>query len=272
MGVRDVNVFAMYGEWKHVGDVSAPLFPSNGIQLLASAIGSDTVTTSGSQKLHTIAQSNTLSSVTVEKNIGGYQSLQFAGAKIGKYSIKASAGDTAAEFTASMTAKSATVLDTPSAISVTNESPFTFAEASLATFFTDTNLIQVTSVNIDIENGLKPTYTFNGSHNLQFLTPVTRKITGSIEVIFDSLDDTDWGYYNKLMNGTQGALTFSLTHVSGAAITITLPQINLSKYADAIKLEDVVMTTLDFEASYDLALGTPYTIGATILNNVSTAY
>ena len=126
MGVRDVNVFALYGEYKRAGDVSAPLFPSNGIQFLVSAIGADTVTSAGTGKyLHTIAQSNTLSSLTIEKNIGGYQSLQFAGSRVGKYSLKMAAGDSPAEFTASIISKSATILDTPSSpISVVNESPF----------------------------------------------------------------------------------------------------------------------------------------------------
>lgn len=272
MGIRDVNVFALYGEYKHAGDVSAPFFPTNGLELFVAAIGSDTVTSAGGGKyLHTIAAANSLNSMTVEKNIGGYQSLQFAGSKVGKYNVKASAGDNAVEFTASLVSKSATVLDTPSSpISVVNESPFVFAEAELSVFG-NTNLIQVTSVSIDIENGLKPTYTFNGSHDLQFLTPLTRKVTGQIQVVFDSLDDTDWGYYTKLMNGTQGSLNVSFTHPSGQAMTITLPQINLSKYADDIKMDNVVMSTLDFEASYDLATATA-SIGATVTNLVSTAY
>ena len=272
MGVRDVNVFALYGEYKRAGDVSAPFFPTNGVSMFVAAIGTDTVTSaSGGKYLHTISAANSLPSLTIEKNIGGYQSLQFAGAKIGKYSVKASTGDTPVEFSASVISKSAAILDTPSSpISVVNESPFVFAEATLS-MFGDSNIVSVTSVSIDIENGLKPTYTFNGSHDLQFLTPLTRKVTGQIQVVFDSLNDTDWGYYLKMMAGTQTSLTVSFTHPTGQAMTITLPQINLAKYADDIKLDNVIMSTLDFEASYSLATAAP-SIGATVTNSVSTAY
>jgi len=272
MGVRDVNVFALYGERKNAGDISAPLFPSNGIELLVAAIGTDgTPTSSGSQYVHTISPANALPSLTIEKNIGGYQSLQFPGSKIDKYTLKLGASDTEAEFTASVISKSVAVLDTPSTpISITNESPFVFAEATLSLF--GTTVSQVSNISLDIENGLKPTYTFNGSHDLQFLTPVTRKISGQMDVVFDSLDDDTWGYFTKMQNQTQGALSFTLAHPSGASIVITLNQINISKYADALKLEDVVMSTLDFEASYSLTSSPPASIGAVITNSVSTQY
>jgi len=44
MGVRDLHVFNMQGEEKFEGAVEGPLFPSNAIQLLVAAIGTDAVT------------------------------------------------------------------------------------------------------------------------------------------------------------------------------------------------------------------------------------
>ena len=363
MGVRDVNVFALYGQRKNTGDISAPFYPTNGASLWTAAMGADGgalgstggygvvpgsgVTTSNSTTLsaavgsvgatsvsitsatgyvqggyividvnntttpttseirkisnvsgttitldsalnfthangaavkfiaaaasplnftHTILSTNTLPSLTVEKNIGGYQSIQFAGSRVGKYNLKLAAGDSPAEFSASIVSQTPTVLTSPSPISVVNESPFVFAEATLG-LFGNSNVAQVMSVNLDLENGLKPTYTFNGSHDLQFLTPLTRKVTGQIEVVFTSLNDADWGYYTKMQNQTQGSLTLTMAHPSsGSSFTISLPQINIAKYADALKLEDVVMTTLDFEASYALGAAVPSTISSTMTN------
>ena len=228
---------------------------------------------------HTVLQGNNLPSLTVEKNIGGYQSLQFTGTKIDKYTLKAAASDTAVEFTAGLMAKTYTVLDNPTAISVINELPFVFAEATLSLNFgygSSVQVSQVSNVNLDIENGLKPTYTFNNTHDLQFLTPVTRKISGQIDVVFTSLDDSTWGYFNLMQNQVQGSLSLTFTHPTGSvpnpnpspgySITISLPAVNFSKYADALKLEDVVMTTLDFEAAYNIGGTPPQTIAATIVD------
>jgi len=372
MGIRDVNVFALYGERKNTGDISAPFFPTNGTQLFVASIGYDggsaspalsgygitfasgttatnsttiatgspvtagqttitltsasgyvvggymqvdvnnttTPTTAEVRKVvsvasnvvtvdtaftfshlagatvtfasvvgqtplfsHQILPGNTLPSMTVEKNIGGYQSLQFTGSRVGKYGLKVGAGDSSADFTASLISKGVNVLNTPSSpISVVNESPFVFAEATL-TAFGDT-ISQVSNIGLDVENGLKPTYTFNGNHDLQFLTPLTRKITGQMAVVFDSLNDADWGYYSKMQNQIQGSLTLSLVHPTtpGAGITISLNQINIAKYADDIKLEDVIMSTLDFEASYALGANPPASISAVVTNGTWLPY
>jgi hypothetical protein len=448
MGIRDVNVFALYGTRKNAGDVSAPFFPTNGALMLAAAMGYDggsagtglltgygvvagpSATTSNANTLsgstsvgatsvtltsasgyvqngyiqidvnvaggttaevrkitnvssntltldsalnfahasgvatkfisatnpsftHTLLSGNNLPSMTIEKNIGGYQSLVFTGSRVGKYGLKLAAGETPAEFSASIISKGVSIYNAnttpvsitgasintttaiatyavsshsfvpgdfvtvsgstgtgtgfnvtgavltttnttftmsntnttnvtyvsgasavskaPSAVSVVNESPFVFAEATVTLQFVGGNsniVAQVVSIGIDIENGLKPTYTFNNSHDLQFLTPVSRKVAGQMEVVFTSLDDADWGYYSQMQNQVQGSLSISLTHPTnpGYGMTISLPQINIAKYADGLKLEDVVMSTLDFEASYALGNAIPSTITATITN------
>jgi hypothetical protein len=272
MGVRDVNVFSLRGEFKNAGDISAPFFPTNGLEILAAAIGTDTVSGSAPHYHHTFAPANILNSLTVEKNLGGFQSLQFVGTKVGKYSIKATTGDTETEFSASFIGKDANVLDTPSSpITIVNENPFVFAEAEITLFGELT--AQVTAINIDIDNGLKPTYTFNQSHDLEFLSSLTRHITGSLTVVFDSLDDATWGYYTQMINGSSGSLVANWTHTStGASLQITLPQIFLTKYADDVKMDSIIMTTLDYEAVYDLAADPPNSIGVLVINDVATAY
>jgi hypothetical protein len=224
------------------------------------------------QCVHTILQGNNLPSLTIEKNIGGFQSLQFSGAKIDKYALKAEASDAAVSFTASTIAKSYTVLDTPNPISnIVNEAPFVFAEATAQLNFgygSPVTVAQLSNISLDVENGLKPTYTFNQTHDLQFLTPLTRHISGQFDVVFTSLDDATWGYFNIMQNQIQGSLSLSFTHAStNSAISLSLPAINLAKYADALKLDDVVMTTLNFEAAYNIgAASNPSTINTTVTN------
>jgi hypothetical protein len=128
-----------------------------------------------------------------------------------------------------------------------------------------------TNISLSIDNGLKPTYTMQNSHDLTFLTPVTRLVSGTVDVVFDNLDDATYGYYTKMVNGTQGALSFTLAHPSnGGSVAITCPVISLSKYADDVKMDSVIISTLSFEAYLDLATNT--TVSAVITNGVSTAY
>ena len=261
--IRDKQVYPLYGEEKNSGAITAPLFPTNGIQLLAYAIGADSQTpatsftiaspsnTSGSNVItvtpavttpipigasitatglptgcvvlsattsgttttivlnkvstsavtttltisngtlyqHNISQTTSapfLPSVTVEKNIGNYQSLIFDGCLINKYQLKAGTGNKEAEFTADMIAQSVSVTNAPNTVVLVNESPYVFAEFNLV--LGGYSLYQATNFQLDIENNLKETYTFNGSRNLQFLTPTQLKVSGSFDVVFDTLN------------------------------------------------------------------------------------
>jgi len=212
---------------------------------------------------HSVQQANQLSSFTIEKNLGSFESLQFAGSRVGKLSIAATSTDAEATMSVDAVAKSVAVLASPSAITITNESPFVFAEASVSLF--GQNVLQASSFTLDIDNGLKSTYTMNTTHNLNFLTPVTRHVSGKIDVVFTSLDDATWGYFNQMVAGTSGTLTLSLTHpASGGSVSFTMPKVLLKKAADSVKFEDVIMTSLEYEVFLNLA--TLQTISATIIN------
>lgn len=270
MNVRDKQVFNMYGEQKNTGTIEGPLFPSNAVPLIVAAIGTDAVTGSGPY-LHTLSQANTLPSLTVEKNIGGRQSLQFAGCRVGKLSIKAPTGNEPVTMSADMSGQSVAVLDSPTAVSITNELPWVFAEASV-TLMSHARA-EVSSVNIDIDNGLKETWTF-GNHGPAFITPVTLKCSGTIDLVWSSLDNATYGDFTTMINGTLGALAVTFTHPGGGgyAIGFTFPQVALSKVAPDVKFEDVVMSSIAWEASRALAGGSQYTVQATVSNGVSTAY
>lgn len=219
---------------------------------------------------HTISQANTLPSLTIEKNLGGFQSLQFAGCRANKFDIKAPVGNSPVEITADMMAQSVAILNNPTPISVVNESPFVFAEASVSIY--GSSRAEASNVAISVENGIKETYTF-GNHGPAFLTPVNLHVNGTIDLVWSSLNDATYGDFSRMQSNTLGALTFSLTHPSsGGTITINLPQIALSKYANDLKAEDVIMSSLTYEASRPLSGASQYTISATVVNSVYTAY
>lgn len=217
---------------------------------------------------HQIQQANLLSAFTVEKNLGGFESLQFAGSRVGKLSVTATATDAEATVAIDMVAKSVAVLATPTAISITNETPFVFAEATVSLF--GNTVLQASTFSIDIDNGLKSTYTMNATHNLNFLTPVTRHVSGKIDVVFTSLDDAAWGYFNLMTAGTTGALTLALVHpTTGGSVMFYMPKVLLKMVPDSVKFEDVIMTSLEYEVFLNLA--TLQTISATVVDQTYVA-
>lgn len=270
MARRDLHVFNMYGEQKFEGAIEGPLFPSNAVELLVAAIGTDAVTGTASPYTHTVSQANTLMSLTVEKNIGGYQSLQFAGCKVGKFSLKVPTGNEAASISADVTGQSAAILNTPTAVNVTDELPFVFAEAT-ATLY-GTARTEASNVEMTIDNGLKSTYTYSGNRGPSFITPVTLAVSGTCDVVWDSLNDSSYGDYEKMTAFTEGAMEIALAHpgAGGYGVTVTCPQVVYSKYSNDLKIADVVMSSLSYEASLELTDG--YTVQAVITNGVSAAY
>lgn len=220
---------------------------------------------------HTINQANSLASLTVEKNLGGYQSLQFAGCRVNKFDLKAPVANTAPEITADLMAQSVALLTSPTAVSVANELPYVFTEASLTIFGGTRN--DVSNTTISIENGVKETYTYSGNHGPSFLTPVSVHAMGQIDVVFSSLNDSTYGDFTHMTSGTLGALAFTLAHAgSGGAITINLPQITLAKFGSDVKFDDVVRSSLTYEASRPLSGSSQFTVGATVVNSVYVAY
>lgn len=269
-GTRDKQVFNLYGEEQNVGAVEGALFPSNAIQFLVAAIGTDAVTGTGPYT-HTISQANTLKSLTVEKDLGDFQSLQFAGARVAKFSVKAPVGNEPVMISADMMAQSAAIMGTPTAVSITNEMPFVFAEASLSLM--THGRTDVTNATLDIDNGLKATWTYSGLHGPSFLSPVSLHVSGTIDVVWSSLNDSTYGDYSTMKNGTLGALSLAFTHpASGGSVTLTCPQVAVSKYKNDVKFEDVIMSSLTFETSKPLSGGSQYSIQAVVSNSVSTAY
>ncbi|MGW7001432.1 phage tail tube protein [Streptomyces sp. NPDC054933] len=213
---------------------------------------------------HSVQQANQLPSLTVEKQLGGYQSLQFSGGRVNKFGLQVTNGNQEATVTADVMAKHAAVLDTPSTISVVNESPYVFAETTLS--LNSQAVAQATSADLSVENGLKDTYTFNSSHELQFLTPLTRTISFKSDLVFTSLDDATWGYWTQMTTGTDFSVTLALTHPSsGGTVSFTMPKARIKTYTDAVKIDDVILSTITFDIYLNLT--TLQTISASVINS-----
>lgn len=214
---------------------------------------------------HILNEANTLPSLTVEKNLGNFQSLQFAGCRVGKFELKAPVGNSPVEIAVDMSGQSVATLSTPTTFSIANELPYVFAEANLTMFGNVRS--EVSNTVISIDNGLKETWTYSGSHGPSYITPVTLHTSGTIDLVWDSLTDATFGDFNRAHNGTLGAFQFSLIHpTNGGTITFFLPQVVLNKYANDLKMEDVIMSTLSYEASRSLTGNTQFTVQATVTN------
>jgi hypothetical protein len=220
---------------------------------------------------HTITQQNSLPSLTVEKNLGSFQSLQFAGCKVNKFDVKAPTGNNPVDITADMMGQSVLSLTTPTAVTVTSESPFVFAEAVLTAF--GNTRFDARNITMSIENGLKETYTYSGNHGPSFITPVTVHGMGSFDVVWSSLTDATYGDFTKMVNGTLGSLIFSVIHpASAGTVTFFHPQIVLNKFVNDVKMEDVILSTMNYEATRPVSGNNQFTVQAYVSNQTYLSY
>lgn len=212
---------------------------------------------------HIVQDAASLPSFTIEKNVGNFQSLQFAGGRIGKMDIKVPSGNSPADITADITGRSVQVLNTPSSVSIINENPYVFAEANVV--FNNNVRADVRNVNISIDNGLKPVYTYSGNRGPSFITPVTLHVSGSFEAVWSSFNDPTYGDFTLMQQGTLAALNVTLVHATtNNTVTLTINQVAINKFANDIKMEDVILSTMNFEATKPVSGNFLNTITATV--------
>lgn len=209
---------------------------------------------------HSVVPNNTLNSFTIERNIGNYQSQQYAGCRVNKMGLKVPATDAEASLTCDIIAQSTTSLANPSSpITTVNEPIYTFNLLSLnqntSVGGAAVQIPQANNLEINIDNGLVATYTFNNTHNLEFLTPGALVVNGTFDVIWSSLTDPNFGYFNNLFAAANnyGTLTAELSQGTNlSSMTLTLFNVRWSKLTDEIKLGDVIKSTVSFEAALNL--------------------
>jgi Phage tail tube protein len=226
---------------------------------------------------HGVAPQNRPISLTLEKNIGGFESEQYSGCMVNTYALKLPTTNAEASFSADIMAAGVATLSTPTTVAgIDQEVPFVFAEGALSLF--GQSLTTVNNVTLNLGNTVKDTYTVGNTHLPAYLTPTTRTLSGSLTVVFYSLDDPTYGYFKASLpstatagSPTQGALSLTLTHPgTNGSFFINIPQINIEKIADEIRIGDVVMQTLDFHASYSIASG--YMLQSYFSNGTATGY
>jgi hypothetical protein len=207
---------------------------------------------------HSITQTNfSLPSFTIEKNLGGFEALQFAGARFSKLDLKCQATNSEVTVSADVMAKSATVMTTPTTPVLNNEMPYQFAECAVSLFGNAVN--QASTAELTLSNTLKDTYTMNSSHNLNFLSPVARVVNLKSDIVFTSLDDPTWGYFTLMQNqalSTQaaGAFNLSITHPNNAgAWTFTCPTCYIKSYSDSIKIDDIIISSVAMDAALNVS-------------------
>lgn len=218
--------------------------------------------------LHNVIQQNYLKSLTVEKNIGGFQSERYAGTKVGKIALKAPATNNPVTMTSDVMAKGWTIMNTPTSIvQVTPDAPFVFSEASLT--LNSTTIYETYNLNVNIDNKMGETWTNAAAP--QFITAQGLVVTGSFDAVFGSLNDATIGFLNQTMIGAATApLTLTLQHPAGNSITLTMPTVQFNTDDVQIKPDTIVTETINFTATYSPS--SPKTISAVVANGAWLAY
>ena len=206
---------------------------------------------------HSVIPMNRPISLTAERNLGGYQSQQYAGCMVDSFDLTLPTTNAAASFKANLSASTVAVLNTPTAVeSLTDPAvPFVFAEGALSVFGQALN--NVTNVKFTLNNGVKENRTVAASHLPTFITPTSRILSGELTTVFYSLNDANYGFFENwhpnLSTPVPGALSLTLAHPgTGGSFYITLPSVSIEKVGTASKIGDLIMQTLSYKAAYNL--------------------
>ena len=200
--------------------------------------------------------SGDLDSFTVEKNVGGVESLIHPGVRFAKGSLACPSGNAAANLSIdAMGAAQPTVQSNPTSASTTTENPFQFSEGTFKIFGAEHP--ECYNAKIDWDNVMKETYGYNHTHYANFLTKTDFHVSGSFDAIFHNFDDAADGFWSKMDAQTSGVLDFTLTHADGSLILVHLPLIKLTKVPVDPTVGNVVTQPITFKGFYGLATSTP---------------
>ncbi len=213
---------------------------------------------------HTMNPAATLGSMSVSKRVGNTQAEQWAGCRVSKWGLKAQATNTAVEYTADIIAQSVTVNDAPSNVAITNETPFEWVNLSLE--YNSLTVTQANNLNFTLDNKLVEDYTFAQQHNVQFITPSGLMVNGSFDVVYNSLDDADWGYFSQILQQATAQMVLTFAAPAGVELKLTMPQVSLKTYKDSIKSGEPIRTTINWDASASLTSTPVGTLEATLAN------
>jgi hypothetical protein len=179
--------------------------------------------------------------LTIEKNLGGLISLQYAGALVSKASLKLTSKE-AAKITYDIQALAEAQIagSTPA---YGSSAPLGLANVSLALF--DAADASVASFELDVDQGGQPFWTFAQSNLPSLVTPTARKVTGKWTNIVQNMS-----YYTAMANGTVGDATLTLAQGT-SSIVVTLPKLVITKLTAPLKAGSLLLFDAEFQALYD---------------------
>lgn len=260
---RAENNLSYGDEIKSVGNLVYPFGPVNGMPLLAWALGTDSVTGSGPY-VHVITPNEAgIPSFTVEKNLAGLTSQQFAGCIVNKADL-----ELVSNAPAKLTIDTLNQIDvtpfTPTTPSFAADQPFALKNYAVSIFGSPN--VNVASCKLSIDNMAKGVFTFSGQRYSTLNFSSGRVITGELTLILQSMGTQ----YTDAMAGTYGALTITLSESASLSTVFSMLNIQWGKPSQALKRGELIMQTLPFTA-YDVP-GSSYDLQLTVTNSVSAAY
>lgn len=248
------------GPWKFIAQVGAvTTYVDTGV--IVPTYAPPTANTTDSGATHTMIPNEAgIPSLTIEKALANLESLQYAGCLINKAGFKLATNAPAKVDWDIIGQVDAQI--TPSTPTYFPDTPYSLANIAVTKFgVADTN---VTMCDFEIDNGVKEVYTFSGQRYSTLNYSGSRKITGKVTTILQSLTD-----YNNALAGTPGNLIVTMTQGANSC-TITMPKIVWGKPSQPLKLGELIYQDLPFTAYY--LAGQAFDLQAVVVNSFNSAY
>jgi hypothetical protein len=211
---------------------------------------------------HTATPGATINSLTVEKNLGGLTSLQYAGAIINKASFKLT-DKNEAEATYDVMASNDAQISPTATIFTANNTPYSLTNYSVSAFGSPD--VSIDTMDLELDNMGKEHWTFASQRTPSLVRTGGFKATGKWTQILQNMTN-----YGNAMAGTNGALTVTLSQGANAKIIFTLPQIIITKISQPVKVEDVIMQDVSFSALRNPTAG--YSLQLQVVNTQWISY
>jgi hypothetical protein len=194
--------------------------------------------------MHDIQQQNALPSFTLESNLGGLESIQYAGCVVNKLTIKGTT-KTEAQVTVDLICKADAQI-TPTVPSYSADQPFVLAGTTLDVFGSSDTAIE--SFELTVDNMVDPRYTYSGNRVPTYLPSKGRavelKVTESLQAMT---------YYGDLPSATSTSAPTSgaetVTLVSGSdQVIFAMPQMAIMKLSQPIKVGETIVQDISLKA------------------------
>ena len=233
------------GPYEVSGDIVYPFYPTSGCILLAAAMGHDTY--SGGTHNLTVSD-GALPSLTIEKylagvtdaSVAGAASRQFAGMVVSKWALKL-AIDSFAEATATMLGQLDNWIAPSTPTFGTDVTPYSLLHISAT--IGGSAAPYLTAIDLEIDNSAKVLTTFQGTRYPALVYGGARKVTGKFTTTMQTT-----ALLKLAFAGTLQAVVITLQQDVSHSAVFTLANVLLGDTVEQVKLGEVVMEEIPFEA------------------------